>query len=232
MFGIFFLIVIPLCIFFYAKTIIYIAKKSSGPRKKLLFAIAFGFPITYPFLYLISPNYHEFKSLCSDNEYQLFKSIETDVFPAPYFIDGYKALIEKPYSSFTRYSTLYTPTKNWNSEQCLELCTISYKQTQCLENKCLVTKELTEDDQYIKYKSTHDSEDQRGIFNSLLRKSTETLVSEEHGVLAERYYYRFYPYGAGWAKILGAASGSAPSQGCESYSKFNYYEITPPAKGV
>ena len=227
MFGILFLIIIPLCIYFYISVIKGIVKELNGIKKLLLIVIAFGIPISYPFLHLISPNYQNFKSLCSNNEYKLFKSIKTNTFPAPYFGDGYRALIEKPYTAFIKSSRIYRPTNKWNSAQCNDSCSTFDKQ--CLKDGCLTVEQLTEDDQYIKYHSTYDTEDQRGIFNSLLRKSTERLESDEHGILAEKYSYLFYPYGTGWATILGAASGSAPSYRCESYSRFNYYEITPPA---
>ena len=230
MFGILFLVIIPLCIVFYISIITPIVKKLNGIKKISLIVIAFGLPIAYPFLHLIAPNYQNFKSLCRNNEYKLFKPIKTDVFPAPYSSGGYKALIEKPYTAFIKNSRIYRLTNKSNSDQCNNSC--STFDTQCLKAGCLTVEQLAEDAQYIEYHRTYDTESQRGIFNSLLRKSTERLVSDEHGILAEKYNYHFYLYGTGWAKILGAASGSAPSYSCESYSKFNYYEITPPVKGV
>jgi hypothetical protein len=230
MFGILFLIIVPIALIIYISIIRAIVKNSSSRVKLPVVLITLVIPITYPFLYLISSNYQKFEALCNENNYKLFKSIETNNFPARYFGDGYKALIEKPYVSFIHNNKAYTPNENWKSEECFKPCsTIQIKQ--CLEMKCFNVGSAEEID-YPKYRSTYLVKDHEGIFNSLLRESTEQLVSSEHGLLAEKYSYTFYLYGTGWATILGAASGSAPSRRCENYSRFNYLEITPPKKGA
>lgn len=107
--------------------------------------------------------------------------------------------------------------KDYFSKQCSEL--------QCLnEIKHLVNNEFTV------YETEYDGHESTNLLNSSLQTGIVRLVSKTHGILAETYNYTFYPYGNGWASILGASSGSAPSEKCEADARFNFYEITPPNK--
>ena len=228
MFGLFFLVLVPMVIFRYFWFVFKITSNAPILGKVAILLIFIGLPLSYPFLYKLSSTYREFNALCSSSERtKIFKSIPVNIFNASYFNDGYNALLEKPYSAFFYKSKKYSPIENFKTEQCKKYCEYSFS-TECAENKCLIESALSESDSYLDYKSHYESKDSPGSFNSLLRTSISQLVSNEHGVLAESYDYTFYLYGTGWATILGAASGSAPSIRCENFSHFNYYEITPP----
>jgi hypothetical protein len=227
MFGILFLIIIPLCVIFYIKAIIVIARSCSSRTRKIIYFVTLGLPLAYPFVHLVSPSYHEFNALCDDSDrVNVFKTIPVESFPAVIFDTGYKALREKHYSSFVYGSEIFTPTDKWESNQCIQSCDKGYRKL-CFDNECLNRNYLSSESGLLQYRSTYDSSDHVSIFNSMLRTSIERLVSEEHGVLAERYRYTYYPYGVGWASILGAASGSAPSYDCKTRARFDYFIITP-----
>jgi hypothetical protein len=76
---------------------------------------------------------------------------------------------------------------------------------------------------YVAWKYLHGGSE----IDSKTRQSLTQVYSDELGVLAEKSDYIFYQYGTGWATILGAASGSAPSIRCKTYAEFNFQLITP-----
>lgn len=95
-------------------------------------------------------------------------------------------------------------------------------------NGCITVSKDLEQVDYVGVKTRYGGEDRPGGFGSLLRMSLTQHHSEVHGVLAEVRRYTFYKYGTGWATILGAASGSAPSISCKERAKFDIQQITPP----
>ena len=231
MFGILFIILI----FGYIWLILKIASKATTLIKLIVYLIAFALPVLYPFAYKHTGAYKEFEALCAaSTRTQILKSIKTDIFQTSYWESGYKALHEKSYSSFAykRYDdyrfNIYTPTDSYKTNECKVACE-KYFSKAC-STQCLTLSKYTNEAPFLEYKSYYDGKILPSNFISETHKSIERLGNDEIGVIAEKSDYRYYPYGNGFAKILGAASGSAPSINCKEYSQFNYYEITPPIK--
>ena len=60
-------------------------------------------------------------------------------------------------------------------------------------------------------------------------KFADTLILDSGTVMAYTRSYTYYPYGNGWAKLLGAASGSAPSQRCKTdHLQWNVLDVYKP----
>jgi hypothetical protein len=228
MFGLFFLIVIPLLLYFYVRYIVLISKRLDIFIKIPIFIIAFGLPISYPYFYKYTDNYKNFNLLCSQERVRILSSRKVDAYSADDFRNGYAALLAEPYKSFIYIEKAYLPQSKFRTEECKSFCLQGLYKKDCLENQCLIESPIAEGTRYVKFKTLYGGEDVIGGANTLLRSSLSQLVDQDNQVFAERYDYTFYPYGTGWAKILGAASGSAPSQQCSQFSRFNYYEITPP----
>jgi hypothetical protein len=226
MFGLFFIVGIPLALYFYVRFAIKISLAWDFYLKIPFFVIAFGLPISCPFAYKYTDNYKNFMSLCAAERVTVFKSKSVNVYNDGYYQSGYAAVLAKPYKSFVTGNKVYTPQSNFKSDECKTICAIDTKK--CLTNQCMAESEISSSTIFVKFASLHSSTDFVGAFNTLLRTSLEQLVGNDNELYARRYDYTFYPYGTGWAVILGAASGSAPSQSCSQFSRFNFYEITPP----
>ncbi|MCP4977803.1 MAG: hypothetical protein GY931_16760 [Maribacter sp.] len=234
MFGILYLVIIPLGVLLYVYAVRTAVKNSTLRVKKRTYILFLWLPAIYPFLHLVSPNYFHFLSACEQAEdYMLIKPIKTRIFPAPMFSEGYRAILEQPYAAFSFDGTNYTPTTQFRSAKCENICAKYYLNhvKKCIDNKC-VKIGLDFGGMPLEFEWKYSSSNSRGVFNSLLYTSKTQLIHKEHGVIAERYKHRFYPYGDGWASFFGAASGEAPSYKCSIRPRFNFQEIAPPQKGV
>lgn len=120
MFGLFFLVVVPLLIIGYVVLTYRIASNTSIWCKAVIFLIAYGLPLSYPYLYKYSSSYKEFKSLCSDTERsKVYQSVKVDNFQTSFFSDGYKTLLGKPYKGFVYKGDIYTRGIKFNSDECI-----------------------------------------------------------------------------------------------------------------
>ncbi|AMC35354.1 hypothetical protein VN23_12405 [Janthinobacterium sp. B9-8] len=181
----------------------------------------------YPFAYKLTPAYAKFIELCNKTDrYQVLKTrpvsyiyieagYSSDCTQGPAFIakHGYAgfdcSLRGKDETALYRY----TKKANWHRDCGLE----------CFDAARLKLPETN-------YRSEHRYgfiDGDRSILtygygvveSSVLRDEdkldfTDRLFVED-GVMAFGRDYIFWPYGNGWAKILGMASGDAPSQKCE-----------------
>jgi hypothetical protein len=61
----------------------------------------------------------------------------------------------------------------------------------------------------------------------------DTVMLDADNEMAFTRSYTYYPYGNGWAKLLGAASGSAPSMSCRNNSmRWNVLDVYKPRAGA
>jgi hypothetical protein len=105
----------------------------------------------------------------------------------------------------------YTKGANWAGSQCGNGCLHKpyVAQEEACQISCMNKVKIEEFSHPFYYDST-----QHEIAEGKLFAYEETLVGKE-GVMAKFKNYIYYPYGNTWAKILGASSGSAPTERCE-----------------
>ena len=233
MFGLFFLVAVPLLVIFYIILVYRVSSKKSVWLKLGILGIGYGIPALYPFMYKFSALYNEYERLCSSScGVKIYKTIKTDYFqPSCCFGDGYEALQKMPYVGFIYEGNVFVRGKYFDSNKCHDACRAHFSE-KCKEMQCLSTLNDTSGIDLVIYKKEYAGHESSNLINSLLTTKIERLVSEKHGVIAESYNYTFYPYGDGWAKILGASSGNPPSIKCKKDVNFNYYEITPPIRST
>lgn len=227
MFGLLFLVVVPLLFFGYFRLVLKISSGVSVLPRILILLIAFGIPLAYPFLYKFSPDFGKFNKLCnSPSRIKYFEVIPVKLFHNNNFREACNAATLHPYVAFVSNSKVYTPTQNFKTEQCKSCCERGLAK-ECGENNCVTESTVGPGDKYVELTAAYGTQpDVEGIFNTLLRTSFVQLSSKEYGVVAEEYNYTFYKYGTGWASILGAASGDAPSITCPRRN-IDYPRITP-----
>jgi hypothetical protein len=206
--------------------------------KVAFYTVVLGSIVAYPFAYKLSPSYANFLNLCSNSaRYNVLKTKQVDYIyldrdvgsdckGGPKFIEGL------PFAGFdcvapnTRTTTAifrYTKTAEWYPGCGVE----------CFDSK-------VQSDPEAKYKHGHRqgyiegltikiTYDQSGA-SALAQESSgdklkfwDTLLLDAGVEMAHKRTYVYLPYGSGWAKILGGASGSAPSQYCED--KFVDWDI-------
>jgi hypothetical protein len=223
MFGLFFLVVIPLMFFGYVYFVNKVFAKAHTLVRVGAVSAAIFLPMGYFFLWQFSEGYKQFEQLCSSPErVKIFKIIPVASYYSKNSHDGVKLLRSTNYVSTVNDKNEYRRGPVFDSKACQE----NYKWP--LPEGCLIEIQGNKDANYLKVDSSYGGKDIPGGFNSLLRMSFTQYHNETHGVMAEVYDYTYYKYGTGWATILGAASGSAPSISCKEWAKFDIQQITPP----
>jgi hypothetical protein len=200
----------------------------SGLARFIYVVAVLGALVAYPYAYKLTPAFSDFNELCERaDRYQVPRSkpvsfilIEwgyaTDCTKGPGFVDGYSyAGFDCQFrSNDDKGLYRYTKMPTWHSGCGLE----------CFERSPLEKPESTYSSEdrygYVQGKNAiltggygiargaSSRDDQKLVFHDRL------LVDE--GVMAYGRDYTYYPYGNGWAKILGLASGSAPAFSCKT----------------
>lgn len=201
----------------------------NGWKSKVGFVfVVLGVLTGYPFAYKLSSSYSKFLELCdSPTRYQVLRTRTVDYI----FLDrntgsdckaGPKYIESLPFAGFdciapnTRTTTAvfrYTKKKDWKKGCGLE----------CFESNVQGVPEAKYErghrQGYIEGITTTVTYDQTGFRghestgNKL--RFIDTLLLDTGTEMAFTRNYIYYPYGSGWATILGAASGSAPSFYCK-----------------
>ena len=196
---------------------------------------AVAIPLSFPFWYFLYPSYHEFLQLCSrDDRYVVAKTEMVDfVYSDSGCYRGFKTIEGTSFAgyecehwrgqtpdSYPRTKRLYRFTRadNFNSAICESACkssNLSEWEKHC-QNGCLIGTEIQQPS--FKYESTSTSTD---IVAARLIRFRQAKVSPDGDEMAVVLDYVYYPFGNGWARILGLSSGSAPTKSCEK--KFDIY---------
>lgn len=210
-----------------------------GPYLKLA---AVGLPLSFPFWYFLYPSYHEFHRLCgSEDRYIVAKTEKVDfLYSDSGCYHGFKMIDGTTFSgyecehwrgetpdSYPRTKRLYrfTRAENFSSESCKNSCNspnLSEWEKSC-QNVCFIGTEIQQPSFKYELKSTSTA-----IFEDRLTKNRIAMVAPNGEDMAVLLNYVYYPYGNGWAKILGLASGSAPTQSCKKqFDVFRYDFLKP-----
>lgn len=196
---------------------------------------AVGIPLSFPFWHFLYPSYHEFLQLCSrDDRYVVAKTETVDfVYSDSGCYHGFKTIEGTSFlgyecehwrgqtpDSYPRTKRLYrfTRAENFDSASCENACkspSLSEWEKHC-QNGCFIGTEIHEPS--FKYESTYTS---TGIVGDKLIRIRQAKVAPNGEDMAILLDYVYYPFGNGWATILGLSSGSAPTQSCEK--KFDIY---------
>ncbi len=225
MFGLLFIFIIPV---FLLLLIISSKILPKGLARPIYIVAVLGLVVAYPFTYKLSSSFSDFNDLCERTDrYQVLKSkpvsfilIEwgyaTDCTKGPSFIDGYSyAGFDCRFRSSSdkdlyRYKKLPT----WHSGcglECFERSKVEKPESQFItENRY----------GYMDGKQAVLTYGY-GITGFNLARTGQKLVFEDSlivdgDIMAFGRDYTYYPYGDGWATILGGASGSAPSMRCKT----------------
>ncbi len=205
----------------------------------LVWVAAVGLPVSFPFWHYLYPSYYEFQNLCNSDDRSVIKKIqpvdflyEDGCYSAYSLIKGttykgYECSAYRPkYATWelgVKHYFQFTPNKKWGSQACQSECidkgnSIHWEQN--CQAQCFDAIEIAEPS--FKFKFLHG--DSTLIDGRLYRTriSVEDGSGEEMSVLIK---YVYYPYGNGFAKIFGMASGTAPSLSCkyeDGIYRFNF----------
>ena len=195
---------------------------------RVLYVIAvLGAAMAYPNAYKHTSSYSAFNELCSrQDRYQVVKQRpasfiyidwghSSDCTRGPAFIaaKGYAGFDCKLASGKTSSLFRYSKKESWNAEcglECFVATPIDRPETNYRSEDRSgfvdgTNAVLTGGYGVTTYDSTRDEE--KLVFHDSL------LVDD--GVMAYAREYTYYPYGRGWAKLLGLASGTAPNKTCQ-----------------
>lgn len=197
----------------------------AGKYRIIFFLIVIASLITYPSLYKASSSYAKFKQLCEQADRS--KVLKTKTANFIYLDWGYSSDCTKGPSYIEHHHyrgfdckrgdqngiALYRYTKKpeWREGcglECFEVFQIYAVET----NYRLESRQgyVDGDNPIITYE---------GAVKADLPSSAKLLFTDnllwDDGVMAFSRNYVYFPYGRTWAKLLGMASGSPPSEGCK-----------------
>jgi hypothetical protein len=207
-----------------------------GKAKVIFVALSVLVPVSTPFWFLLSPGYAHFRSLCAQQDrLQIIKTVAVDIIwdDRSCFM-SMKTLDKHAYKGITCRNRATNSTfkrgKNWNESQCRVSCLdqpyVNYGvQKICVENCLEEFSESLESFTYLEYDYESNWTE---VISGRLTETERTITTQQYEIMARTLNYRYSPYGTGWATILGASSGTAPSFSCSEKVKFNIYEIFPP----
>jgi hypothetical protein len=119
----------------------------------------------------------------------------------------------------------YSRGDNWSSSVCQNECIkrdyyANWEET--CQSMCFRELEITQPS--FKYGSKYETE----VISDELEITRQSKTNEENEDMAVLKNYRYYMYGNGWAKILGMASGTAPSLTCKRKHDIYRYDFLKP----
>jgi len=232
-------------IFLYFSIIRLITRQLSADSARLFWLVSIGIPVSFPFWHFLYPSYHEFQKLCnSENRYVIAKTENVDfVYSDSGCHLGFSTINGKPFKGYecehweglpptTDYSRpkkyfRFTYGANWISSDCQKYCkspSLIAWEKNC-QATCFNATEISEPS--FKYESTYES---TPIIADRLIQTRHAKVNRAHEDMTVLLNYVYYPYGNGFAKILGLASGSAPTISCEKNFTIELNDFLKPAQ--
>jgi hypothetical protein len=231
-------------IFVYAAIVSLISGLIPANYRRYLKLAAVGLPLSLPFWHFMYPSYYEFRQLCDrDDRYVVSKIEKVDfVYSDSGCFHGFKTIEGKSFQgyecehwrgdtpdSYPRTKKLYrfTRTDNLKNASCQSACmspSLSDWEKHC-QNECFAGTEIQQPS--FKYESSYTS---TAIVEDRLVRIRNAKVGPDGQDMAVLLDYVYYPFGNGWAKLLGLASGSAPTQTCEKKFDIYRYDFLKPIK--
>jgi hypothetical protein len=234
-FGFLFVIGIFFCLLFFSRK----AFPKGRPRNIYLCTVM-GVLAFYPFAYLLTPAYSTFKELCQQaNGFQIQKRLHVSFISSEFDIGndcakGPAYIAKQGYAGFDckgnngLFTYRFSKTATWREGCGLE----------CFQSVRLEVPQANYRREYRygfvagknpKVTSGYGANMQNVIQQDSKLVFTDQLVVHNDEVLAYSRAFRYYPYGNGWAQILGLASGTAPSQSCSpTFGLMDLRKVFPP----
>jgi hypothetical protein len=184
-----------------------------------VWAAVIGCVVAYPFLYNLYPSYWQYKSLCERPERFVVRQVipVRSVFYDASDFHAYRFAQKHHFESvdIKQGSLGYFRIKvndEWHKPACQTACAvpgiIQWEKT-CLQN-CITKTPIGAPE----FEQKFDSQ-QLELSEGTLSESRIVVHAPDGSQLAISSAYTYYPYGTGWARMLGAASGTPPSKSCE-----------------
>lgn len=194
------------------------------PKRLRLFVwiAVIGFVSAYPFLYKLYPSYSEFQALCNNPERYTVKRV---VPVRSVFVDGENSSDREGYqlskklnfesADIKQFKVGYSriePSPEWHTPACQTACAnlspIPWEQN-CLPS-CITKTPI----QAPEFEHKFDHQLIERMEDRLVE--SRVVVHEPDGKqLAISSGYTYFQYGRGWARLLGASSGTPPSIECD-----------------
>ncbi len=212
---------------------------TSNIPKAIKYPVIFLF-LSCPFWFYIYPSYHQFVSLCeAGDRSEVFRQKEVDYIymgRSSRCIDGFKYLAD--YTGFEceyglingtgRSKYRYIKGDSWSTPSCSIDC--FELPNDRLNKECLLSCTESVDIKEFTNHFTQERSYKPLVHERLYEHKTKFIDDRE--IMAVHRSYTYYHYGRGWAKILGLASGQAPSIHCDNNAyKYNTDIYKPKSAG-
>jgi hypothetical protein len=221
-------LLIAICAF--AFTLNAVSKLFPHPKQRTTFFLfALGGLAASPFIYLISPSYGRFIELCKESDrYKVIQTKEVDFL----YLDwgspsdcrtGPQLIAQHAYLGFdcvqwvNKNKELFRYTKkaaNQHKGCGLECFYVAPQVNAEAEYRSGYRSGFVDGDNILLTYADGDVQN-RDLIPTDLQFSDRLLLDDAGNTMATARTYTYYPYGNGWAKILGLASGSAPTKSCK-----------------
>lgn len=200
--------------------------------RRKVWAVVVGCIVAYPFLYHLYPSYWQFKSLCERPERFVIRQVipVRSVFYDSGEFQAYRFAQKRHFESvdIKQGKLGYFRLKvndEWHKPACQTACAthglFQWEKT-CLAN--CITKTSIETPEF-----EHKFDNQQLELSEGTLSENRVVVHAPNGdQLAISSAYTYYPYGAGWARMLGGGSGTPPSKKCEHDTRLWTMEFLKP----
>jgi hypothetical protein len=217
------------------------AKAMSVAAGRTLWAIAVALPLSFPFWHYLYPSYQEFQRLCaSDNRYVVSKVAEVDFVYSESCYQGFLLSKEKAFKGYECMAsrnelpdgypearTLFRFARNEvsNSPACVADCAPSSEfiwEKKC-HKSCYSGVPIAAAEFPFAFSGSNVV-----LQDGRLRKIQKSMVGPANETLVTALDYVYYPYGHGFAKIFGMASGEAPTKSCTKVFNISLHDFLKP----
>lgn len=193
-----------------------------------------AFAVSFPFWHYLYPSYREFLALCERSDrYVLLKTVDVDyAYSDSGSFGTYHQHEGRGFKGFDiRRGELgyvrYTRNENWDSLACQRDCAnpSSFVWEKTCEVNCFTKTAIHAPE--FEYKSSFTTKELVKERLVQQRSAMLTMYGEELSVTLN---YIYYPYGTGFATVLGMASGSPPKLTCRTNKDGEMQEFMKPRK--
>jgi hypothetical protein len=181
--------------------------------------LVIGCTVAYPFLYKLYPSYSQYQALCEHPDRYVVqqvipvRSVFHDASVSNAYRFGQKHNFESVDIKEGRLGYFRIKVNDeWSKPACQSACTdpsvLGWEQS-CLP-KCITKTPIDTPE----FEQKFDFQ-QIELMDGRLTESRVVVYAPDGSQLAIGSAYTYYPYGTGWARMLGAGSGTPPSETCD-----------------
>ncbi|MGN6827209.1 hypothetical protein [Paucibacter sp. M5-1] len=192
--------------------------------RPLVWVGVIGCAIAFPFLHFLYPSYWEYQALCKSPD----RFVVHEVVPVRSVFYGTSAMYAYRFGQRHKYESVdikeghfgyfrLTNTSEWATPACQKACadpSVFVWEKTCLPG-CVSKTPITAPEVEPKFVSAESI-----LVEGRLTASRIKVNTPDGRKLATSSAYTYYPYGQGWASLLGGASGSPPPRHASMTSGF------------